>query len=126
MSRNMRGFVWRIGYITLVVSGFVLLLFAMNVRSRIYYHGPNYSFLFWIFLYSAITGIGLLRFKKWAAVLLLVPGICVTALFIYAVFVRGAHLQMPWGLLNVVFAGILLAIPIFILRHWSELPQSLR
>ena len=64
-----------IGYLLLFAAGYLFFLFASNLRSRIYYHGPNYSFLFWLFLYSSITAFGLLRLRKWAVLSLFLPGI---------------------------------------------------
>jgi hypothetical protein len=119
MNAKMKGFVALVGYITLIVGGFLLLLFLMNVRSRIYYHGPNYSFLFWLLLYCAITGAGLVRPKRWAAVLLLLPGIFFTALLAYGMVRAQTPGLMPWTLLTFAFVAVILGTPIFILHHWE-------
>src|SRR6266852_5408518 len=64
-----------IGYLLLFAAGYLFFLFASNLRSRNYYHAPNYSFLFWLFLYSSITAFGLMRLRKWAVLSLFLPGI---------------------------------------------------
>jgi len=104
----------------LFTSAVFLLLFLANLRSLFYYHGPNYSFLFWIFFYCALTGIGLFKLRKWAVLLLFLPGILSIAVFVYG-WTKGASVPMPWALLNYVFVATLLAAPIFMLRNWHEL-----
>jgi hypothetical protein len=97
-----------------------LLLFLANLRSRIYYHGSNFSFLFWIFLYCLLTGIGLLKLRKWAVLLSFLPGLLVIAIFAYS-WTKGASVPMPWALLNYGFIVVLFAIPIVMMRSWHEL-----
>src|SRR5207244_11278803 len=65
----------RLGYATLILASFLLLLYVMNLRSRFYYNGPDYSFLFWLFAWAATAGIGLLLLRKWAVDLLFFQGI---------------------------------------------------
>lgn len=43
----------RLGYAALIAASFLLLLYVMNLRSRLYYNGPDYSFLFWLFGWAA-------------------------------------------------------------------------
>jgi hypothetical protein len=109
------------GRFTLLMAGIFLLLFLANIRSRFYYHGPNYSFLFWMFLYCALAGFGLIRLKRWAILLLFLPGICAGLIFIYASLAKGAHVPMPWALLNYGFVAVLLGVPALMLRYWDEL-----
>ena len=114
-----------VGYVTLVLAGVLLLLFVMNVRSRIYYHSPDYGFLFWMFLFCAITGLGVLRLRKWGVILFLFPGVLDAALVVY---VCGASKQSPsptWAFFNIVLAAILLGIPALMLRRWEELSWRL-
>jgi hypothetical protein len=40
------------------------VLFLAKLRSRVYYHGPSYSFLGWMALYVAVVGFGLLHLKE--------------------------------------------------------------
>lgn len=108
------------GRFVLFVAVVFLLLFVANLRSRFFYHGPNYSFLFWMFSYSAVTGIGLLKLRRWGVLLLFLPGILSIVIFAYS-WARGARALMPWALLNYAFVAMLLAIPALMLRRWREL-----
>ncbi len=108
------------GRFALFMAVIFLLLFLANLRSRFYYHGPNYGFLFWMFLYCAVTGVGLMKLKKWAVLLLFLPGILSIVIFIYG-WSKGASVPMPWALLNYGFLAALLAIPVVMLRKWREL-----
>jgi hypothetical protein len=108
-----------IGYPLLFAAGYLSLLFASNLRSRIYYHAPNYSFLFWLFLYSSITGFGLLRLRKWAVPALFLPGILVAVIEACGIFKE----TMPWPalFLNLALVPVLLGVPANMLRYWNEL-----
>jgi hypothetical protein len=114
-----RVFLGSIGKVMLFVSGIFLLLFGMNLRSRLYYHGPDYSFFFWIFLYSAITGWGLIRLKKWAVLSLFVP--CILCAFVLAPALF--HMTIPDlpVLFNVAILALIVAIPVTMLRLWHVL-----
>jgi len=116
-------FVRLIGRLTLGVAGLMLFLFISNIRSRIYYNGPNWSFLFWIFLYCAITGVGLVRLKKWAVIALFLPGILFTLIFIYGMS-KQPNLS-PGSLVTVSMLALLVGIPAIMLRHWNELRWGL-
>jgi len=120
MSEKVNMFIRIAGRLTLFMAGAFLLLFLANLRSRFYYHGPNYSFLFWMFFYCMLTGIGLLKLRKWAVLLLFLPGILSVAIFVYS-WTKGASVPMPWALLNYGFVATLLAIPVVMLRNWHEL-----
>ena len=120
MSVKNNSWIRIIGGILLFFATVSLLLSLANLRSRLYYHGPDYSFLFWIFLYFTVTGFGLLKLKKWAILLLFVPGILSIAIFIYG-WTKGASVPMPWALLNYGFVAALLLIPALMLRNWHEL-----
>lgn len=102
------------------IAAFCLLLFLANLRSRFYYHGPNYSFLFWIFLYCLLTGIGLVKLRKWGVVLLFIPGILAWALLAYG-WTRGESIPMPGAIVNYCFLAVLVAIPAIMLLNWREL-----
>src|SRR6266536_6567935 len=60
-----------LGYATLMLACFFLLLYGMNLRSRFYYNALNYSFFFWLFAWAGTVGVGLLLLRKWALLLLL-------------------------------------------------------
>jgi hypothetical protein len=58
LTRNTES-VRAIGQLTLVPSGALFLLYLGNLRSILYFGGPNWSFLLWLVAYSAFAGIGL-------------------------------------------------------------------
>lgn len=120
MNRNSTVLIRIVGQFCLVMSAVCSLLFLANLRSRIYYHGPNYSFILWLCLYCGLTGLGLLRLKKWSVMMLFVPGICAIAIFVYA-WAKGASASMPWALLNYAFLVVLFAIPAAMIKKWNEL-----
>jgi hypothetical protein len=120
MSEKTNSFIRIAGRFTLFMAVVFLLLFLANLRSRFYYHGPNYSFLFWMFFYCVLTGIGLLKLRKWAVLLLFLPGILSIVIFTYS-GAKGARVLMPWALLNYGFVAALLGIPALMLRCWREL-----
>jgi hypothetical protein len=113
------------GRVALFMGAVFLLTFAANLRARIYYHGPKYGFLLWISCYWIVTGIGLLKFRKWAVLLAFLPGVFYGAIVVDEL-VKGASGQ-PWiqfaaaAVFNYVFAVALLAIPANMLRSWPEL-----
>jgi len=113
------------GVFTLGAAGFVLLLFIMNIRSQIYHHGPNWSFLFWPFLYCAITGIGLVRLRKWAVISLFLPGIAYALMLISDHKILIQAFPAFWVLFNVAFSLFLVGIPAVMLLGWKELHWKL-
>lgn len=83
MSATNNSLILRMGWIVLFAGAIFLLLFFANLRSRLIYHGPNLSFLFWMFLYCLLIGMGLLKLKKWAVLSLFLPGtLCIMILAI--------------------------------------------
>lgn len=109
----------RLGYATLFVAGLLLLLFLRNLRSRLYYHGPDYGFRFWLFAWSAIAGIGLVGLRKWAVILLFFPGVATAAVILVGVVKTSIATWVV--LVNICFAVLLLAIPVLLSRYWNEL-----
>jgi len=105
----------------LSAAGFLFLLFVMNVRSRIYYHGPNWSFLFWLSLYCLMTGIGLARLRKWAVMSLFLPAIADVLILISEHKNLTQAFPAFWVLFNVAFALFLVAIPAVMVLGWKEL-----
>lgn len=120
MGAKNKSFIRIIGRFVLFMAAVFLLLFLANLRSRFYYHGPNYSFLFWMFSYCVLTGFGLLKLKRWALLLLFLPGFLTMAIFISS-WTKGASVPMPWALLNYGFVAALFVIPALMLRSWHEL-----
>jgi hypothetical protein len=49
MSSDSKAIFQAFGYATLILASVFLFLYLMNLRSRFYYNGPDYSFLFWLF-----------------------------------------------------------------------------
>ena len=79
--QNRKGWsVRQVGQFAILGSIVFLALFAANLRSRLYFHGPDYGFLFWISLYCAVTGVGLIRFKKWAVFMAFSPALAFGAI----------------------------------------------
>lgn len=66
------------------------------------------------------VGLGLLNLKKWAVLLLFLPGILSTVIFMYA-WAKGARVLMPWALLNYALVAALLGVPTLMLRGWRDL-----
>jgi hypothetical protein len=120
MSEKDNSLIRIVGRLALFIAAVFLLLFLANLRSRIYFHGPNYSFLFWMFLYCIVTGFGLLKLKRWAILLLFLPGILSIVIFTYS-WAKGARALMPWALLNYAFLATLLVVPALMLRRWRDL-----
>ena len=107
------------GQLMILGSIVFLVLFAANLRSRIYYHAPNYGFLLWIFLYLAITGAGLLRRKKWAVLLSFASGLAWGAILVTSL---GATEGSFFALLfNITMVGLLVTASAWMLRYWHAL-----
>lgn len=109
----------RLGYATLFLASLLLLLFLRNLRSRLYYHGPDYGFFFWLFAWAAIAGVGLVYLRKWAVILLFLPGVA-TAMVILVSMSR-TSIVASVTLVNISFAALLLSIPVLLFRYWNDL-----
>jgi hypothetical protein len=64
-------------------------LFFMNLRSRMYYHGPDWSFLGWIAAYLTVTGFGLLMLQRWAILLGFLPPVAIFLTYVASWYKRG-------------------------------------
>ena len=103
----------------LFMAAVLLLMFLGNLRSHFLYNAPNLSFLFLIScVYCFLAGIGLLKLKKWALLLLFWPGILFMAVYVYG-GVLGAKVPMPWALMNYAFLATLIGFPAYMLRYWN-------
>jgi hypothetical protein len=110
----------RLGYATLILASFLLLLFLANLRSRFYYNGPDYGFLFWLFAWALAVGVGLLLLRKWAVVLLFLPDIAFAAI-VCAGLLKPSEIA-PWAIVaNVLFVAVTVAVPMGLLRYWKTL-----
>jgi hypothetical protein len=110
----------RLGYATLILASLLLLLYTLNLRSRSYYNGPDYSFLFWLFAWAATAGVGLLLLRKWALLLLFFPGLAFSVVLCVGL-VKSPGIAAWVIVVNVLFVGLTIAIPIVLLRHWKTL-----
>ena len=103
----------------LFMAAGLLLLCLGSLRSRLLYGGPNFSSLFFVScVYCFLAGIGLLKLKKWALLLLLLPGILAIAVYV-AGAASGARVPMPWALINYAFLAMLIGFPAYMLRYWN-------
>ena len=119
MSTTSKPVFERLGYATLFLASLLLLLFLRNLRARLYYHGPDYGFLLWLFALAAIAGIGLVYLRKWAVILLLLPGVATAMIILVSMF--RSSIATWVALANISFAFLLLFIPVLLFRYWNDL-----
>lgn len=62
-----------VAYLVLAFSFCVLVLFFANLHSRLRYGGADYSFLGYLAVYGSLVGFGLVRFRRWAWLLMAIP-----------------------------------------------------
>ena len=77
------------GYISLSFDTILLFLFLLKLRSRLLFHGPDYSSLFWMSMYWGSIGIGLVHLRKWAVELF------ISTLTIGPFLIVGSILKVP-------------------------------
>jgi hypothetical protein len=109
-----------LGILGLFFAALFGALYLMNLRSRILYDGPNWSFLGWIAAYFTATGIELLMLRKWALLLSFLPAIAILVPFAIA-WCRNRPLTMPVILLEVTQIGVMIIVPGILLRNWPLL-----
>lgn len=78
-----------VGSCGLVIAVLFWGLYFMNLRSRMYYHGPDWSFLGWIAAYFTVAGIGLLMLQKWAVLLGFLPPVAILITYIIGWYKHG-------------------------------------
>jgi hypothetical protein len=105
----------------LLMAAALLLLFLGNLRSRYIYGGTNFSYIFSLTFsipcaYCFLAGIGLLKLKKWALLLLFCPGILLIAVYLDG---SGARVPMPWALIDYAILAMLIGFPAYMLRYWN-------
>lgn len=109
-----RGF----GYVAIGFAAVLGVLSLLNLRSRIFYNGPNYSPLGWMSIYWAALGVGLMYLKKWAVALFVVS---MSGIGIFVVVRAIIETPFPWMLINIAL-GLMFCIPFVpALRCWHEL-----
>jgi hypothetical protein len=118
MRRSIPGFERDIGYVTILFSALLLVLFGFNVHSRVYYHGPDYSFLGWLAAYTGFVGLGLVRRRKWAAILFVIPSFTSGILIGVGSLMR---VPFPWMVVNVGVGLLLCWISLLLLGEWKKL-----
>ena len=118
MMRTDATFCRGLGFLTIGFAAVLLLLFLLNLRAHLYYGGPNYWPLILFSLYAVVVGLGLIRLRKWAAVLFAIPRVGVGLLWTVNSLIR--H-QMPLDLLNVA-VGLIVCLPALLpFRSWHQL-----
>lgn len=95
-------------------------LYLMNLRSRILYHGPDWSYLGWIAAYFTVTGIGLLMLKKWAVLLSFLPAIAFLVRSAINLYKDGFSVQSDF-ITAACCAGVMIIVPLILLRNWRLL-----
>jgi len=125
MNLKDRILITRYGKFALLLAGMFLFLGAMNLKSHIQYGGRDYRFLFWIAAYFSVMGIGLIRLRKWALLLLFLPAFVDVTLFILDY--RDVAHGVPIGstILNLCLLAVFTAIPVNGLLFWRELTWKL-
>jgi hypothetical protein len=114
--------VWSVrqmGQFAILGSIVFLALFAANLRSRLSFHGSEYGFLFWISLYCAVTGVGLIRFKKWAVLLAFSPALAFGA--ILTTSLRTSNGPDAGVFFMFALFAFFIAVPIRMFRYWKDL-----
>jgi hypothetical protein len=102
----------------LFMAALILLMFLGNLRARYLYNALNLSYLLLSScVYCFLAGIGLLRLKKWALLLLFLPGVLFIAVYAYG-GILGARVPMPWALINYAFLAVVIGFPVYMLRCW--------
>ena len=78
-----------VGSFGVIIAVLFWHLYYMNFRSRMYYDGPNWSFLGWIAAYFTVTGIGLLLLQKWAVLFGFLPPIAILITYVISWYKHG-------------------------------------
>src|SRR5436305_133716 len=107
-----------IANILLLLAVVMLILFAVNLHSRLHFHGPDYSFFLWLGMYIAGTGAGLRHQKKWALILFIVPSVIAASLITFYVLMERS--LMPWALFNLALSGGWFYIALSMGKTWHE------
>jgi hypothetical protein len=101
-----------VGTFLVISAAATLVLFIANLRSHLKYGSPNYH-LEWAVTYFVVTGIGVLRRKRWGVLLTFGPALMI-------VFVMVAHPNDSW-ILALAWCAALAALPIALTRRWKSL-----
>jgi|CZKJ01.1.fsa_nt_gi hypothetical protein len=106
------------GYLAIGFAAILVLLFLLNLRSRINYGGPNYSLLGLMSIYWAALGVGLMQLKKWAVALFVAS---MAAIGVFVVIRSIIETPFPWTLANIAL-GLVFCVPLVpALRCWNAL-----
>jgi hypothetical protein len=107
-----------LGYVAIGFGVLLGVLFLLNLRSRLLYHGPNYSPLAWMGIYCVVLGVGLVYLKKWAVALFVSSMSCMG---IFVVVRSIIETPFPWTLLNIAIGLAFFTPSVPALRCWHEL-----
>ena len=109
------------GYFALLAAAFSFLLFLANIRARLYYGGPNFSWLGYVAAYAFMVGRGLVRMQKWAVVSFAVP-LCLIGVVV-GVSAVAKQPDIRTGLLAAGWAAVLSAPAMSVIRRWRSFKQ---
>jgi hypothetical protein len=112
-------FVRVLGYFALVAAAGFFVLFVANLRARFFYGARDLSFLGYLAGYSLVAGWGLVRLRKWAAVMLTVP-LCLTGLVLGTLAVAKSR-TVSAGIFALGWAALLSCPAVLAARAWRSL-----
>jgi hypothetical protein len=101
-----------------MVSVSLFFLFVVNAPTRRIPGTHNLASFIWPALYFAFVGIGLFRLRIWSAVLFALP---LAAIAIWLTIGTIRAVPLPWTLINVLFAAMLMTPTIVLIRFRSVL-----
>jgi hypothetical protein len=108
-----------LGYFALVLAASLFLLYLSNVRAHFYYGAAYLSSLLYIAAYALFVGLGLLRLRKWAAIMLALS-FCVTGMTLGALTIAKDH-TLTTVTLAVFWAAVLCLPAVIVARSWHSL-----
>jgi hypothetical protein len=106
-------------WVLCIAASLLLFLYVMNLRSRFYHNGPDYSVLFWLFGWAAAAGVGLLHLRKWVALVVCSRHRILTGNL--QGFANSSGIPGWAVVVKLLFVGVTVAAPIALLRFWNIL-----
>jgi len=106
-----------VGIIMIFCAACSLVLFSFNLAARYHHFSPiRWSFL-WVTLYLLGVGVGTLKLKKWAVILLFLPG----SIYLF-LFGKSLSIGDPQTIfLGFLWCLFLLVVPIALCTRWRSL-----
>jgi hypothetical protein len=108
-----------LGYFSLGAAACLFLLYLANLRAHVYYGAKHLSFLGYIAAYALGIGWGLVRLRKWAAVMLALP-LCAAGLILGTLTIAKGH-SLSSSVLAVGWAALLCCPAVLAVRAWHGL-----